>query len=50
MLLILLVILLLFSVGSFPARPYWRGRGYYPCGGLGLVSLILFIPFLLGRI
>jgi hypothetical protein len=50
MLLILSVILLLLSVGSFPAWPYWRGWGYYASGGLGLVLLILGIPFLLGRI
>jgi hypothetical protein len=49
MLLILLVIVLLLSVGSFPAWPYSRGWGYYPSGGLGLVLLILLILVLLGR-
>ena len=50
MLIILLVILLLLAVGSFPAWPYSRGWGYYPSGGLGLVLVILIILFLLGRI
>jgi hypothetical protein len=50
MLIILLVILLLLSVGSYPAWPYSRGWGYYPSSGLGLVLLIVLIMFLLGRI
>ena len=50
MLIILLVILLLLSVGSFPAWPYSRGWGYYPSSGLGLVLVILVILLLLGRI
>ncbi len=50
MLLILLIILLLLSVGSFPAWPYSRGWGYYPSGGLGLVVLILVTLLLLGRV
>lgn len=50
MLIILLVILLLLSVGSYPSWPYSRGRGYYPSGGLGLIVLVLLILLLLGRI
>jgi hypothetical protein len=50
MLVLLLVILLLLSVGSFPSWPYSRGWGYYPSGGLGLVLVILVILLLLGRI
>ncbi len=50
MLIILLVILLVLSVGSFPAWPYSRGWGYYPSGGLGLVLLILVVLLLVGRI
>ena len=50
MIVILLVILLLLSVGSYPSWPYSRGWGYYPSGGLGLVLLILLILLLLGRI
>jgi hypothetical protein len=50
MLVILLVILLLLSLGAFPAWPYSRSWGYYPSGGLGLILLILVILLLLGRI
>ena len=50
MLILLLVILLLLSVGSYPAWPYSRGWGYYPSSGLGLVLVILVILLLLGRI
>ncbi|MGA7460436.1 MAG: DUF3309 family protein [Candidatus Korobacteraceae bacterium] len=50
MLIILLVILLVLSVGSYPAWPYSRGWGYYPSGGLGLVLLILVVLLLVGRI
>ncbi|MGC2108360.1 MAG: DUF3309 family protein [Candidatus Korobacteraceae bacterium] len=50
MLILLLVILLLLSVGSYPAWPYSRGWGYYPSSGLGVVLVILVILLLLGRI
>ena len=45
MLIILLVILLVLSVSSYPAWPYSRGWGYYPSGGLGLVLVILVVLF-----
>jgi hypothetical protein len=50
MLILLLVILLILSVGSYPAWPYSRGWGYYPSGGLGLILLILVVLLLVGRI
>ena len=50
MLIVLVVVLLLLSLGSFPAWPYSRGWGYYPSGGLGLVVLVLVILLLMGRI
>jgi hypothetical protein len=50
MLIILVVVLLLLSLGSFPAWPYSRGWGYYPSGGIGLVVLVLVILLLMGRI
>jgi hypothetical protein len=50
MLIVLVVILLLLSIGSFPAWPYSRGWGYYPSGGLGLVLVILIVLLLIGRI
>jgi hypothetical protein len=48
MLLILLVIVLLLSIGSFPSWPYSRGWGYYPSGGLGVILLILLILIIMG--
>ena len=49
MLLILLIVLLLLSIGSFPAWPHSRGWGYYPSGGLGLLLLIVLILLLVNR-
>jgi hypothetical protein len=44
---ILLIILILLLVGSFPAWPYSRNWGYYPSGGLGLILVIVVILLLL---
>ena len=44
--LILSILLLLLTFGSFLAWPYSRGWGYYPSGGLGLVLLIVLIVVL----
>lgn len=46
---ILIVILVLFLIGSFPTWPHSRGWGYGPSGGLGLVLIILVILLLTGR-
>ena len=48
--LVLLIILILLVLGSFPMWPYNTGWGYYPSGGLGLVLLIVIILALMGRI
>lgn len=48
--LVLLIILILLVLGSFPMWPYSAGWGYYPSGGLGLVLLIVIILILLGRL
>ena len=48
--LVLLIILILLVLGSFPMWPYSAGWGYYPSGGLGLVLLIVIILALMGRI
>lgn len=45
LLLVLLVILLL---GALPSWPYSRSWGYYPSGGLGLVLVIILILVLMG--
>ena len=47
---ILLIILVLALIGSFPTWPYSGGWGYYPSGGLGLVVVILLILLLMGRL
>jgi hypothetical protein len=47
---ILLIVLILMLLGSFPVYPYSRGWGYYPSGGLGTVLLIVLILVLLGRL
>ena len=46
--LIVVIILVLLLVGSFPAFPYSRNWGYYPSGGLGTILLIVLILWLLG--
>jgi hypothetical protein len=48
--LVLLIILILLVLGSFPMWPYSAGWGYYPSGGLGLVLLIVIILALMGRL
>ena len=47
---VLIVLLILFLLGSLPAWPYSAGWGYYPSGGLGLVLVVLVILLVLGRI
>jgi hypothetical protein len=45
---LLLIILILLLIGSFPTWPYSSGWGYYPTSGIGLVLLIVLILWLLG--
>jgi len=47
---VLLVILILALLGSFPLWPYSAGWGYGPSGGVGLVLLILIVLVVLGRL
>jgi len=47
---ILLVILILFLLGTLPTWPHSRNWGYLPSGGLGLVVVILLILLLMGRL
>jgi len=47
---ILIVLLILFLLGSLPTWPYSSGWGYYPSGGLGLVLIIVIILLVMGRI
>ncbi len=47
---VIVVILLLALLGSFPGGPYPGAAnwGYWPSGGLGLVLVVVLIVFLLG--
>jgi hypothetical protein len=47
---ILLIILVLMLVGAIPSWPYSREWGYRPAGLLGVVLLIVLILLLMGRI
>ena len=48
--LILLIVLILILVGALPTWGHTRNWGYGPCGGIGLVVLILVILLLMGKI
>jgi len=41
--LILIILLVLFLLGSLPTWPYSTGWGYYPSGGLGLLLIIVVV-------
>lgn len=47
---VLIILLILFVVGSFPSWRYSRGWGYYPSSLLGLILVVVIVLFLLGRI
>jgi hypothetical protein len=47
---LLLIILILFLIGVFPAWPHSRNWGYAPFGGLGGILVLLIILRLLGVI
>jgi hypothetical protein len=47
---ILIIILILFLIGSLPAWPYSSGWGYYPSGGIGLLLFIIILLALAGRL
>ena len=47
---ILIILLILFLVGAFPAWPHSASWGYFPSGGLGLVLLVVVVLMLMGRI
>jgi hypothetical protein len=47
---ILVVLLVLMLIGSFPAWPHSRNWGYYPSSGLGALLVVLVVLLLLGRI
>ena len=45
---LLLIVLLLLVVGSFPRWGHSRGWGYYPSGTIGVILIILIIMMALG--
>lgn len=45
---ILLVLLVLFLLGTIPAWPHSRGWGYGPSGFLGFLLLVLIILLVIG--
>ncbi len=47
---LLLILLVLLLIGALPTWPYSSGWGYYPSGALGVVLLVLLVLFLAGRL
>lgn len=47
---ILLIILILLLLGSFPSYPYSRNWGYGPSGILGVLLIVLLVMLLMGTI
>jgi hypothetical protein len=47
---VLLIVLVILIVGAIPSWPYSRSWGYAPSGTLGLVLIIVLVLFLMGRI
>jgi hypothetical protein len=47
---ILLILLILILLGSVPTWPHSRGWGYAPSGTIGTILLILIILMVLGRL
>jgi hypothetical protein len=48
--LILLIVLIVLLLGAVPSWPYSRSWGYRPSGFLGVLLLIVLILFLTGRL
>lgn len=47
---VLLIVLVLLLIGAIPTWPHSRGWGYGPSGILGAILVVVLILFLLGRI
>ena len=47
---LIILLLVLFAIGSLPAWPYSRAWGYYPSSGLGLLVLVMLLLLFTGRI
>ncbi|HET6757074.1 MAG TPA: DUF3309 family protein [Burkholderiales bacterium] len=46
----LLIVLVLLLIGAIPTWPYSSGWGYGPSGSVGVLLLVLIILLLMGRI
>lgn len=47
---IILIVVALLLVGSFPGWPHSRNWGYAPSGGLGVILIIAVLLLLTGRL
>ncbi len=47
---VLLIVLILFLVGAFPAWPHSRSWGYMPSGAFTVLIIILVVLLLTGRL
>ena len=47
---ILIIILVLMLIGALPSWPHSRNWGYRPVGGLGLILIIILILYMLGYV
>lgn len=47
---ILLVLMILLLLGALPTWGHSRNWGYFPSGGLGLITLVVVVLLLTGRI
>ena len=47
---ILIIVLILLLIGSFPMWPYSAGWGYYHTSALGTILIVLVILILLGKL
>ena len=46
---VLLILVVLLLLGALPSWPYSGSWGYYPSGGLGLILIVLLVLFLVDR-
>lgn len=47
---ILLIVLILLLIGSFPTWPHSRSWGYAPTGGIGIVVIVVIVLVVAGVI
>ena len=47
---VLLIVLVLLVLGAIPSWPHSRSWGYGPSGVLGLILIVVLVLFLMGRI